>query len=139
MQRTAHRLLCVAGAALALLAPSIEAFLTPLDVTLGCDIPNADLYFINPAGVMFGPDSALNLKGAFAVTTADQVKFKDGAIFTSSLKSSVLSVAAPASFGFWRWAATTRRRFMKKACNSSARGSMASLTLRARFCPPISL
>ena len=38
---------------------------------------NADLYLMNPAGVLFGPDAQLNLGGSLTVTTADQVGFGD--------------------------------------------------------------
>ena len=38
---------------------------------------NADLYLMNPAGVLFGPEAQLNLGGSLAVTTADQIGFGD--------------------------------------------------------------
>ena len=36
---------------------------------------DADLYLVNPAGVLFGPEAQLNLGGSLTVTTADQVGF----------------------------------------------------------------
>ncbi|MGH7340009.1 MAG: hypothetical protein ACREKH_05915, partial [Candidatus Rokuibacteriota bacterium] len=43
----------------------------------------------------------LDVSGAVHITTADYVRFTDGALFHSALaNASVLSVAAPASFGF---------------------------------------
>lgn len=38
---------------------------------------NANLYLINPAGIIFGPDATLNLNGAFTATTANQIGFGD--------------------------------------------------------------
>ncbi len=40
----------------------------------------ADLYLINPAGILFGPHAQLDLNGSFAATTASGVLF-DGALF----------------------------------------------------------
>ncbi|MBT9314416.1 CHAT domain-containing protein [Leptothoe spongobia] len=38
----------------------------------------ASLYLMNPAGVLFGPDSSINLAGDFAVLTADRLDFSQG-------------------------------------------------------------
>ena len=36
---------------------------------------NADLYLVNPAGILFGPDAQLSLSGSFTAASADQVGF----------------------------------------------------------------
>ena len=38
---------------------------------------NANLYLINPAGIIFGPEGGIDLTGSFTATTADQVGFGD--------------------------------------------------------------
>ena len=38
----------------------------------------ADLYLINPAGILFGPHAQLDLAGSFAATTANGVQFDTG-------------------------------------------------------------
>ena len=55
---------------------------------------------------MFGPGAALNVSGSFHVSTADYIRFGDAAGSTFCVSAcpngqpSVLSVAAPAAFGF---------------------------------------
>ena len=67
----------------------------------GSTIPGANVFFMNPNGVRFGPKATLNVSGSFIVTTADSLKFADGAEFHTNLtKASQLSVAGPAAFGF---------------------------------------
>lgn len=69
--------------------------------TLACRIPNANLYLINPAGVVFGPDARLDIKGSIAVTTANSIKLAEGGKFNAALPGqSILTSAAPMSFGF---------------------------------------
>ncbi|MEO1621711.1 MAG: filamentous hemagglutinin N-terminal domain-containing protein, partial [Cyanobacteria bacterium J06632_3] len=46
-----------------------------VDGTLQVSGSDADLYLINPAGVLFGPDARLNVGGSFTATTADNVGF----------------------------------------------------------------
>ncbi|HEY1683467.1 MAG TPA: filamentous hemagglutinin N-terminal domain-containing protein [Tepidisphaeraceae bacterium] len=73
-----------------------------IDGTIQCTIPKANFFLINSAGVIFGPDAALDVQGSFAVTTADVVKLADGNRFTAipSATDAVLTTAAPATFGF---------------------------------------
>jgi filamentous hemagglutinin family protein len=61
----------------------------------------ADLYLLNPAGVLFGPNATPDVSGSFHVSTADYLRLADGARFSARLsETSTLSVAPPAAFGF---------------------------------------
>ena len=72
-----------------------------IDGTLRSAIPGADFYFLNPAGVMFGPNASLDLQGSFHVSTADELRFADGAKFSATNPAaSSFTVAAPEAFGF---------------------------------------
>jgi len=72
-----------------------------LDGKLGSGIPNADLYFLNPAGVMFGTNASLDLGGSFHVSTADYLRLGENERFYAMPRADeILSVAAPAAFGF---------------------------------------
>ena len=73
-----------------------------VDGTIRCTIPDANFYLINPAGVVFGPDAALDVKGSFAVTTADVIHLADGGRFAAAAGPAgpSLTTAAPAAFGF---------------------------------------
>jgi filamentous hemagglutinin family protein len=55
-----------------------------IDGTIRSTIEGADFYFLNPAGVVFGPNARLDLKGSFHVSTADELRFADGAIFSAA-------------------------------------------------------
>lgn len=72
-----------------------------VDGTLRSTIPGADMYLLNPAGVMFGQNAALDLGGSFHVSTADYLRLGDNdRFYTVPHVNDVLSVAAPAAFGF---------------------------------------
>ena len=51
--------------------------------TLGVD-GKADLFFINPNGIIFGPEAKLDVQGSFYGATADSILFKNGFEFASS-------------------------------------------------------
>jgi len=73
-----------------------------IDGTLRSTIQGANLYFLNPWGVVFGPNASLDVKGSFHVSTADYLRFEDGLRFysTPSAADQILSTASPAAFGF---------------------------------------
>jgi filamentous hemagglutinin family protein len=69
---------------------------------------HANLYLVNPSGLMFGPNARIDVAGTFHASTADEVRFQDGAKFSASQPSgSTLTAAAPASFGFLGTSAAT--------------------------------
>lgn len=68
---------------------------------LKSEVGNADFFFINPNGVIFGEGAKVDVPAAFHVSTAQTLIFNDGSQFSSDLdQSSSLSVAPPESFGF---------------------------------------
>ena len=88
--------------------------LSPSDIqgTLGVvsqsDIPgevgtlgSADLFLINTNGVVFGPDSQLQLGGSFLASTASDIQFADGSKFTTSITASapILTSDIPIGLG----------------------------------------
>jgi filamentous hemagglutinin family protein len=72
-----------------------------IDGKLGSTVGQADLYFLNPAGVVFGPNAQLDVPGSFHVSTAHELRFADGASFSALDKTgSGLTVAPAEAFGF---------------------------------------
>jgi filamentous hemagglutinin family protein len=72
-----------------------------IDGTINSAIQGANLFFMNPAGVMFGKNAQLNVSGSFAVTTANYLKFVGGGRFNANLGGGDVLTSAPVSaFGF---------------------------------------
>jgi filamentous hemagglutinin family protein len=68
---------------------------------LRSNIPNADLYFINPYGIVFGSEAQLDVGGSFHASTADYLRLENGGEFNArEPKNSLLSVAPVEAFGF---------------------------------------
>ena len=59
----------------------------------------ADLYLINPAGILFGPNAQLNISGSFSATTADRVDFANGWL-TSTEDNYESLTGAPEAYRF---------------------------------------
>ncbi len=72
-----------------------------IDGTLQSDIPGANLFFLNPHGIVFGPHARLDIRGSLHVSTADALRFADGATwYTDSKRESTLTLAPITAFGF---------------------------------------
>ena len=72
-----------------------------IDGLLRSTIPNADFFLVNPAGVMFGPNTTIDISGSFSVSTADFLRFgDDNQFFSQPLENEVLSTEAPTAYGF---------------------------------------
>jgi filamentous hemagglutinin family protein len=72
-----------------------------VDGLISSMIPGANLYLLNPAGVTFMANARLSISGSFHVSTAQKLAMTDEAVFhTDPGKSSILTSASPAAFGF---------------------------------------
>ncbi len=72
-----------------------------IDGQLASTIPLANLYLVNPSGIVFGPQATLNIGGSFYASTANYVKLSDGGRFDASNPAHDLLTTAPiAAFGF---------------------------------------
>lgn len=72
-----------------------------IDGTLQSDIVGANLFLLNPNGLLFGTEAVLNITGSFHASTADALRFADGETWlTGTPSAGGLSVATPAAFGF---------------------------------------
>lgn len=72
-----------------------------IDGAVNSTIPGANLWLVNPNGLVFGGNASINVMGSFHASTADNVNFDDGAVFgTEVINNPILSVANPVGFGF---------------------------------------
>ncbi len=64
-------------------------------------MPQANVYFINPAGVMFGPNARLDVPASLYISSADYLKLGETGRFDATTpNNSLLTVAPPSAFGF---------------------------------------
>ncbi|MEM8505469.1 MAG: filamentous hemagglutinin N-terminal domain-containing protein [Cyanobacteria bacterium P01_D01_bin.1] len=70
--------------------------LSDIDGLLGVD-GIADLFLLNPNGIMFGPNAELDMSGSFTASTADTISFLDGGVFSAIAPtgSQLLTMSVP--------------------------------------------
>ncbi len=71
-----------------------------IDGKIQSTIAGANLYLINPSGIVFGANASVNVSGSFHASTADYLKLADGTRFQVTHANGTLSAAPPAAFGF---------------------------------------
>ena len=64
-------------------------------------VGGANVFFINPQGIVLGADAKINVTGSVFLSTANFLTFSNGERFNSSdLSGPILSASTPSAFGF---------------------------------------
>ncbi len=64
-------------------------------------INGADLFLINPNGIIWGPNSQADILGSLYISTANYLSFDDNGLFdTNAQNTSILTSGVPSSFNF---------------------------------------
>ncbi len=74
-----------------------------IDGLLRSEIPGADLFLLNPAGIIFGEKASLDIRGSFYISSADYLRLGEKGRFDAlSGEKDLLTAAPPSAFGFLR-------------------------------------
>ncbi len=72
-----------------------------IDGVLRSNIQGANLYLLNPSGIIFGPNACLDLTGSFHVSTSDYINLGHSGRFDATQpNNSLLTADSPSAFGF---------------------------------------
>jgi filamentous hemagglutinin family protein len=93
------------------------------------DVSPADLFLINPNGIVFGPYASLNVGGSFVATTADALVFEDGTIFSATApgETPLLTISTPIGLQFGENPGSIRHEAFSPAMEVPAGHTLALL------------
>ncbi|GAP98008.1 putative hemagglutinin-related protein [Leptolyngbya sp. NIES-2104] len=73
--------------------------LSSIDGTLGVS-GAANLFLLNPNGILFGGNARLDVSGSFVASTADQIQFESGVFDATNLTAPLLTISVPLGLQF---------------------------------------
>ena len=94
--------------------------------------PSANIFLLNPAGIIFGPNATLNVGGSVNFSTADYLRLADDVrlnAIPNSTADALLSAAPVAAFGFLSLAFETTRGAISVQGSSLSVPNGQSITL----------
>lgn len=104
---------------------------TRIDGTLTSGRSGTSLYLINPSGVIFGADAAIDLGGSFHAVAGDYLALEDGAILWADPSRSVsLSTSPVGAFGFLAASSSTGEVQVSALLESRANLVLAGRTVK---------
>ena len=71
-----------------------------IDGQFKSDLPGANIYLMNPNGVMIGENASIDLTGSLHISTADYLLMESEAHFPVNAEQTELSISEPSGFGF---------------------------------------
>ena len=72
-----------------------------IDGWLRSEISGADIFFLNPSGILFGPNAMLDVSGSFYASTATHLCLENNGRFDMlDPENSILTADSPSAFGF---------------------------------------
>ncbi len=95
--------------------------------TLGV-LGNANLFLINPNGIIFGPNAQLDLRGSFLASTASSIKFPDSTEYsaTNPQAPALLTINVPVGLQF----AASPGKIINQAAATDSNGLLVGLQVQ---------